>query len=131
MVAVDSNLQRTQGSNKRCMWIHSCPAHCSWLSSTSQPTSANSDGSLLDVIVTIRLCSVTALFTTSACSTVGLVAGWLACWTQVQKGLGSNRSHDSFRETVHTHHASVHQGAELVAALLSKGCEGNCGPGGK
>jgi len=25
----------------------------------------------------------------------GSVAGWLACWTQVQKGLGSNRSRDA------------------------------------
>jgi len=24
----------------------------------------------------------------------GSVAEWLACWTQAQKGLGSNRSHD-------------------------------------
>jgi len=33
------------------------------------------------------------------------------------KGLGSNRSR-SFRQTVHTHCASVHQAAELVAAFL-------------
>ena len=25
----------------------------------------------------------------------GSVAEWLACWTQAQKGLGSNRSHDA------------------------------------
>jgi len=25
----------------------------------------------------------------------GLVAEWLACWTQAQKGLGSNCSHDA------------------------------------
>jgi len=25
----------------------------------------------------------------------GLVAEWLACWTQAQKGLGSNRSLDA------------------------------------
>ena len=25
----------------------------------------------------------------------GLVAEWLACWTQVQKGPGSNRSRDA------------------------------------
>jgi len=25
----------------------------------------------------------------------GSVAEWLACWTQVQKGLGSNRSRDA------------------------------------
>ena len=50
------------------------------------------------------------------------VAEWLACWTQVQKGPGSNRSRDavgnSLRQTVHTHCASVHQAAKLVAALL-------------
>jgi len=38
---------------------------------------------------------------------------WLACWTHVQKGMGSNRS-----QTVHAHCASVHQAAKLVAALL-------------
>jgi len=35
--------------------------------------------------------------------------------------VGSNRSRDgrvSFRQTVHTHRASVHQAAKLVAALL-------------
>ena len=45
------------------------------------------------------------------------------CWTQAQKGLGSNRSRDavgynSLRQTVHTHRASVHQAVKLVAALL-------------
>ena len=53
----------------------------------------------------------------------GSVAEWLACWTQAQKGLGSNRaaatlSGNSLRQTVHTHRASVHQAAKLVAALL-------------
>jgi len=52
----------------------------------------------------------------------GSVAEWLACWTQVQKGPGSNRSRDavvdSLRQTVYTHCASVHQAAKLVAALL-------------
>ena len=50
------------------------------------------------------------------------VAEWLACRTQVQKAhvqivvvmlLGN-----SLRQTVHTHCASVHQAAKLVAALL-------------
>jgi len=27
----------------------------------------------------------------------GSVAEWLACWTQAQKGLGSNRSRDAVR----------------------------------
>jgi len=53
---------------------------------------------------------------------VGSVAEWLACWTQAQKGLSSNRSRtlsgNSLRQTVHTHRASVHQAAKLVAALL-------------
>jgi len=52
----------------------------------------------------------------------GSIAEWLACWTQAQKGPGSNRRRDakgnSLRQTVHTHCASVHQAAKLVAALL-------------
>jgi len=52
----------------------------------------------------------------------GSVAEWLAYWTQAQKGPGSNRvatlSGNSLRQTVHTHRASVHQAAKLVAALL-------------
>ena len=55
----------------------------------------------------------------------GSVAEWLACWswTQAQKGPGSNRavttlSGNSLRQTVHTHRASVHQAAKLVAAVL-------------
>ena len=53
----------------------------------------------------------------------GLVAEWLA-----RAGLRRRRarvqiavatlSSDSFRQTVHTHCASVHQAAKLVAALL-------------
>ena len=52
------------------------------------------------------------------------VAEWLVCSTQAEKGLGSNRSHDAVgcwrchRQTVHTHRASVHQAAKLVANLL-------------
>jgi len=41
----------------------------------------------------------------------GSVAPWLACWTQTLSG-------NSLRQTVHTHCASVHQAAKLVAALL-------------
>jgi len=57
------------------------------------------------------------------CRVGGSVAEWMACWTQAQKGPGSNRSRDtlsgnSLRQTVHTHRASVHQAAKLVAALL-------------
>ena len=59
------------------------------------------------------------------CAMGGSVAEWLACWTQVQKGPGSNRSRDavgvsgnSLRQTVHTDCASVYQAAKLVAAFL-------------
>ena len=49
----------------------------------------------------------------------GSVAEWLACWTQAQKGPGSNRSRDAvLGKTVHAHCASVHHAAKLVAALL-------------
>jgi len=52
----------------------------------------------------------------------GSVAEWLACWTQAQKDPSSNRSRDavgnSLRQTVHTHRASVHQAAKLIADLL-------------
>jgi len=49
----------------------------------------------------------------------GSVAEWLACWTQAQKGPGSNRSRDAVgnNQTVHTYCAFVHQAAKLVAAL--------------
>ena len=52
----------------------------------------------------------------------GSVAEWLACWTQAQKGYvqiaAATLSGNSLRQTVHTHRASVHQVAKLVAALL-------------
>ena len=52
----------------------------------------------------------------------GLVAEWLVCWTQAQKAwvqiAAATLSGNSLRQTVHTHHASVHQAAKLVAALL-------------
>jgi len=46
----------------------------------------------------------------------GSVAEWLACWTQTQKGLGSN--YNSLTQTVHTHRTCVHQAAKPVATLL-------------
>jgi len=50
------------------------------------------------------------------------VAEWLVCWTQARKGLGqivaTTLSGNGFRQTVHTHRASVHRAAKLVAALL-------------
>jgi len=52
----------------------------------------------------------------------GSVAEWLACWTQAQKArvqiAVATLSGNSLRQTVHTHCASVHQVAKLVAALL-------------
>jgi len=52
----------------------------------------------------------------------GSVAEWLACWTQAQKArvqiAVATLSDNSLRQTVHTHCASVHQAARLVAALL-------------
>jgi len=52
----------------------------------------------------------------------GSVAEWLACWTQAQKAwiqiAVATMTGNSLRETVHTHCASVHQAAKLVAALL-------------
>jgi len=52
----------------------------------------------------------------------GSVAKWLACWTQAQKAwveiTAATLSGNSFKQTVHTHCASVHQAAKLVAALL-------------
>ena len=52
----------------------------------------------------------------------GWAAEWLACWTQAQKArvqiAAAALSGNSLRQTVHTHRASVHQSAKLVAALL-------------
>ena len=52
----------------------------------------------------------------------GSVAEWLACRTQVQKArvqiAVATLSGNSLRQTAHTHCASVHQAAKLVAALL-------------
>ena len=52
-----------------------------------------------------------------------MVAEWLACWTQAQKGVwvqiaAATLSGNSLRQTVHTRRASVHQAAKLIAALL-------------
>ena len=52
----------------------------------------------------------------------GSVAEWLACCTQAQKArvqiAVATLSGNSLKQTVHTHCASVHQAAKLVAALL-------------
>ena len=47
----------------------------------------------------------------------GSVAEWLACWTRIQIAVAT-LSGTSLRQIVHTHRASVHQAAKLVAALL-------------
>jgi len=52
----------------------------------------------------------------------GSVAEWLACWTQAQWQIAATTlSGNSLRQTVHTHRASVHRAAKLVAALLRVG----------
>jgi len=52
----------------------------------------------------------------------GSVAEWLACGTRAQKPrvqiAAATLSGNSLRQTAHTHCASVHQAAKLVAALL-------------
>ena len=48
----------------------------------------------------------------------GSVADWLACWTQAQTATVATLSGNSLRQTTHTHCASVHQAAKLVAAIL-------------
>jgi len=50
------------------------------------------------------------------------VAEWLVCWTQAQQAwvqiAATTLSGNSLRQTAHSHRASVHQAAKLVAALL-------------
>ena len=62
------------------------------------------------------------LFTWFSKKQGGSVAEWLACWTQAQKAgvqiAAATLSGNSLMQTVHTHRASVHQAAKLVAALL-------------
>ena len=52
----------------------------------------------------------------------GSVAEWLARWTRAQKArvqiAAAALLGNSLRQTAHTHRASVHQAAKLVAALL-------------
>jgi len=51
-----------------------------------------------------------------------MVAEWLASWTQAQKAwvqiAAETLSGNSVRQTAHTHCASVHQAAKLVAVIL-------------
>ena len=67
--------------------------------------------------------TVCTLSNTEKCILLGgSVAEWLACLTRAQKALvqiaAAALSGNSLRQTVHTHRASVHQAAKLVAALL-------------
>jgi len=52
----------------------------------------------------------------------GSIAEWLVCWPHAQKAwvqiAATTLSGNSLRQTAHTHRASVHQAAKLVAALL-------------
>jgi len=51
----------------------------------------------------------------------GSVAERLACWTHRRAWVqiaAATLSSNSLRQTVHTHRASVHQAAKLVAVLL-------------
>ena len=54
-----------------------------------------------------------------------LDSGARRIWVQIA---AATLSGNSLRQTVPTHHATVHQAAKLVATL--KGCQGNCEPGG-
>ena len=58
----------------------------------------------------------------STCEIPLCIKDWLACWTQAQKARvqisAATLPGNSLRQTVHTHCASVHQSAKLVAALL-------------
>ena len=62
------------------------------------------------------------------------IAEWLACWTQAQNGLDSNRSRDAVGVTVlgkpFTPIVPLFAKQRNCSSTL-KGCEGNCRPGGK
>jgi len=62
------------------------------------------------------------------------VAKWLACWTQAQKGPGSNRSRDAVglqAVTNCSHPLCLCSPSSKIGSSPLKGCGGNCGPGGK
>ena len=63
-----------------------CWLRCRDVASRLSASSLGLDG-LMDIIATIGFIYHTR--------TVGWVAEWLACWTQAQKGPGSNRSRDA------------------------------------
>jgi len=61
----------------------------------------------------------------------GSVAEWIACWTQTQKGLCSNRSRDvTVLGKLFTPIVPLFTKQQNGSSPL-KGCGGNCRPGGK
>ena len=60
----------------------------------------------------------------------GSVAEWLACWSQAQKGRGSNRSRD-FNPAVLGKLLHPFTPSSKIGSIPLKGCGGNCRPGGK
>ena len=60
----------------------------------------------------------------------GSVAEWLACWTQAQKGLGSNRSRDAVLGKLFTPIVPLFTKQQIGSSHL-KVCGSNCRPGGK
>ena len=64
----------------------------------------------------------------------GSVAEWLACWTQAQNGLDSNRSHDAvgYQSLAnYSHPLCLCSPSSKIGSSPLKGCRGNCRPGGK
>ena len=62
------------------------------------------------------------------------VAEWLVCWTQAQKGLGSNRSRDAVGQQSWancSHPSCLCSPSREIGSSPLKGCDDNCGPGGK
>jgi len=54
----------------------------------------------------------------------GSVAEWLACWTQAQKGLGSNRSRDAVLGKLFTPIVPLFTKQQIGSSHL-KGCSSN------
>ena len=64
----------------------------------------------------------------------GLLAEWLACWTQAQKGLSSNRSRGAvgWQSWANcSHPLCLCSPSSKIGSSPLKGCGGNCRPGGK
>ena len=64
----------------------------------------------------------TSSFIAAKIKSGGSVAEWLACWTRCRMArvqiAVATLSGNSLRQSAHTHCASVHKAAKLVAALL-------------